>query len=218
VYEYPRTFGLYRVLTVNGMYDLVFDGAHFTGYRIQQRGFNVLVKFPTENRAFVTFVKADSTVKTIKELKKQLVCAHPPPTIDTLFWANQFENDPEQQPLIVPMKGRPAIFKGLIHGDCIAAILPSTELRALDTNQTTRVIFEAPPMPDQAISAGPRVTPEEQKKITDALIAADSEKSTELLRKRFQGGERFVRAANNEYVPWADLLRMQWGFYDNQAK
>ena len=73
-------------------------------------------------------------------------------------------------------------------------------------------------MPDQAISAGPRVSPADQAKIVAALTAPEAAGPTEKLRAAFRGGDRLVAAKNEEYAPWADLLRGQWGFFDESEK
>lgn len=216
VFKYPRTFGVYRTEMINGVYDIVFDGAQFTGYRVQQLKHNVLVKFPTENRSFVAFVRKNEKINSLAELSSQTVCAQPPPSLGTLVMLTNF--DSKRQPLIVPMKGREAIYKGVAAGHCTAGVAPVPELKALDQAGAMRIIFESAPMPDQAFSVGPRVSPEDQAKIAAALLAPEAAGPTEPIRVRFKGGDNFVPAKNEEYTPFAELLRSEWGFYDTAAK
>lgn len=215
VYKYPRTYGVYRTEMTNGMYDIVFDGAHFIGYRIQKHKHNALVRFPTENRTWVVFTRKDGKINALSELAGQAVCAQPRPTLGSLVVLSQFGNDLNRQPLIVPMTGaREATYQAVVAGHCAAGVLPITELKPLDTNGQVKVLHERA-IADQGFSAGPRVTPEEQAKIIAALLAPESAGPMEAVRARFyKGGEALVRAKNEEYLPFADLLRGEWGFFD----
>lgn len=217
VYRYPRTYGLYRTEMVNGVYDIVFDGAHFNGFRVQKLNHNILVKFPTENRTFIIFVRKGEKVGSVSELAGQTVCSQPPPNVSALVLLAQF-NDPSRLPLIVPVKGRDAIYHGVNAEHCTGGILPAPDLKLLDQNGAVKILFESSAMPDQAFSAGPRVTREDQAKIAAALIAPEAAGPTAKIRAKFKGGERFVPAKNDEYVAFAALLRNQWGFFDEQKK
>lgn len=214
VYKYPRTFGVYRTEMINGVYDIVFDGAHFIGYRIQKQQHNALVKFPTENRAWSVFVRKDEKAGSIAELAGQTVCAQPPPTLGALVVMSQFDKDSSRQPLLVPVtKAREAIFQAVVAGHCTAGVLPATELKPLDPEGAVRVLYQSQPIADQGFSAGPRVSPEDQAKIVAALLAPAAAGPTEGIRARFKGGDSLVRARNEEYIPFAELLRNEWGFF-----
>jgi hypothetical protein len=213
VYKYPRTYGVYRTEMINGGYDILFDGAHFIGYRIQKHKHNALVRFPTENRTWVVFTRKDAKIDSVNGLAGYTVCAQPRPTLGSLVVLSQFDNDPTRQPLIVPVtQAREATYQAVIAGHCMAGVLPITELKPLDTNGSVKVLYERAIM-DQGFSAGPRVTPEDQAKIIAALLAPEAAGPMAGVRARFyKGGEALIRAKNEEYVPFADLLRNEWGF------
>jgi ABC-type phosphate/phosphonate transport system substrate-binding protein len=215
VYKYPRTYGVYRTEMINGGYDIVFDGAHFIGYRIQQHKHNALVRFPTENRTWVVFTRKDGKINTVSELAGQAVCAQPRPTLGSLVVLSQFDSEPTRQPLIVPVTGaREATYQAVMAGHCAAGVLPITELKPLDQAGLAKVLHERA-IADQGFSAGPRVSSEDQAKIAAALLAPESAAAMEGVRARFyKGGEALVRAKNEEYLPFADLLRNEWGFYN----
>jgi len=217
VYKYPRTFGVYRAEMLNGGYDILFDGAHFIGYRIQKQQHNALVRMPNEGRAWAIFARKGERISKVTELAGKTVCAQPAPTIGALVLLSQFDKDPSQQPFLVPVKVREGIYNGVLSGHCAAGVLPNTELAALNGSGAAVTVYESAPIADQGFSAGPRVSREEQAKIIAALLAPEAAGPTEGIRTRFKGGAGLIPVKNEDYVPFADLLRNEWGFGDQLA-
>lgn len=217
VYKYPRTFGVYRAEMLNGGYDILFDGAHFIGYRIQKQQHNALVRFPNEGRAWVIFTRKGETLSKVSDLAGKTVCAQPAPTIGALVLLSQFDKDASRQPFLVPVKVREGIYKGVLSGHCAAGVLPNTELAALNGSGAAMTIYESAPITDQGFSAGPRLSREEQAKIAAALVAPEAAGPTEGIRTRFKGGAGLIPVQNQEYLPFVDLLRNEWGFTEQAS-
>jgi ABC-type phosphate/phosphonate transport system substrate-binding protein len=214
VYKYPRTFGVYRTEMLNGDYDILFDGAHFIGYRVQKQQHNALVKFPNESRSWAVFIRNGEKISTVSDLIGKIVCAQPTPTIGALVVLSQFDRDQSRQPFLVSVKVREDIYKNVLSGTCAAGVLPITELKALDPNGAASILYQSAPIADQGFSAGPRVSRDDQAKIAKALLAPEAAGPTEGIRTRFKGGPGLVAAKNDEYTPFAELLRNEWGFAD----
>ncbi len=211
VYEWPPTWGVYRTKMVLGTYDLVFDGPHFNGYRIDKLKHEVLAKLQTP-RDFVIFVRKNDHAKAPADLTGKMVCTQAPPNLGALVLLSLYKSNTE--PLVVPIKGFESAYDGVISGRCQAGVIPAPTLAKMDKGNDMRVIYKTDPMPDQAFSASPRVSKEDQIKIASALTGDASRGPTERLRARFQGGDRMIPAESKEYVQYGQLLRSQWGFYE----
>ncbi len=212
VYKYPRTFGVYRTEMLMGKYDIVFDGPNFVGYRVAQLQHNVLAKFSAVREMYI-FVRKNDKIVSTAELEGKTICTQVPPNVDGLVALMPFEN-PARQPVIVPVRGREAIFNGVMSGHCAAGVIPSPDWASLDKDGTlTKVLFKSQPILDQAITAGPRISREDYTKMAAALVAPEAAGPTEKLRVRMRGGDSFVPATNAEYAVFAPLLKGQWGFF-----
>jgi len=211
VYKYPRTWGVYRTEMINDRYDIVFDGPHFNSYRAEKLKHNILVRFP-ENREFAIIVRKDDKLTAVSDLAGRTFCSPPPPNLATLVALSQFDNAP-RQPVIVPAKGWAAVYDGVISGKCNGGVLPTGNLQALDKDGLAKVVFKSQAVPEQAFSAGPRLSSADQNKIVAALTAPEAAGPTERLRAAAKSGDRLVAASNQEYVGLSELLKKEWGFY-----
>ena len=212
VYRQPANWIAYQTEMRKGEYDLVFDGPHFNAWRAANLQHNILVKAPGEH-SFVVVVKKDNDkVRELKQLTGRGICGMSPPNLGTLTVLNEFDN-PMRQPLIVSTESWSTIYSGMQTGRCTAAILPARNLAKLDPQGTaTRVVFKAKAYPNQAFSAGPRVAPEDQAKITRALATADARIATTKLRDTYALGGDFQPTAKDEYAGVASILKDTWGY------
>ncbi|HEX9625937.1 MAG TPA: PhnD/SsuA/transferrin family substrate-binding protein [Acidiferrobacterales bacterium] len=213
VYKHPGNWGVYQGQMQKGAYDLVFDGPHFNGWRVDRIQHNMLVKVPGDF-VFVALVRKDNTrIQDIKQLAGYTICAMAPPNLGTLTMLDQFTN-PARQPVIVNTDGWANIYKGMIEGKCAAAVVPLKKLTQFDADGAqSRIVFRAPALPDNAFSAGPRISPGDQAKIAQALLAPESLAITEKIRAKYGAGKPFVRASNQEYAGLGEYLRNEWGYY-----
>lgn len=211
-YKYPGTWGVYRTEMLKGGYDIIFDGPHFNSYRMEKLSHNILVKIP-ERHEFAVIVKTDGKpYQHVRQMAGHTFCTHAPPNLGTLVLLSQFEN-PSRQPVIINTKGWEKIYEGVVAGKCVGGILPVLNLKKYDRIGQTRIVFKTPVMPNQAFSAGPRVSLEDQAKIAQALASADATGPTEKLRAAYKVGDSFALANNQEYSGLAEYLRNEWGYY-----
>jgi ABC-type phosphate/phosphonate transport system substrate-binding protein len=160
------------------------------------------------------FVRKDNTAVTdVRQLAGRTVCAHPPPNLGTLVLLGALDN-PVRQPVIVPMDGYEHIYQALLADKCVAAVVPAKHLEKFDRDRrATRIVFKSRPLPNQALSAGPRVTRADQARIVEALLAPEAVAPTAKLREAYGVGKGFVPATNGEYVGLGAYLRNEWGYY-----
>jgi ABC-type phosphate/phosphonate transport system substrate-binding protein len=211
VYQHPETWGLYRTKMLNGSYDLIFDDPHFASYRVENLNYTILVKLPEQNELAV-FVSNQTAARDVRHMAGRTFCTHAPPDLGALVLLSQFDN-PARQPVIVDTKGWEQIYNGVIAGKCDGGVMPLPNLKKFDRANLTRIIYITMAMPNQAVSAGPHVLPDDQTKIVRALLAPEADASTVGLRAAYKAGNRFVPASNQEYHGLAKFLRNEWGYY-----
>ena len=212
VYKYPGTWGVYRTKMLEGSYDIIFDGPHFNSYRMEKLSHNILVKIPEPDEFAVIVRKDQAGIKNIQQMAGYTFCTHAPPNLGTLVLLSQFDN-PARQPMIINTKGWDHIYQGVISGKCAGGVMPVALLRQYDRTGETRVVYKTRAMPNQAFSAGPRVSPEDQQKIARALLSPLAAKPTAKLRAAYKVGDAFAPATNQEYHGMAVYLRNEWGYY-----
>lgn len=210
-YKHPGTWGVYRTEMLKGSYDIIFDGPHFNSYRMEKLSHNILVKIP-ERHEFTVIVRKDKPFQTVSQMAGRTFCTHAPPNLGTLVLLSQFDN-PSRQPVIINSKGWENIYNGVISGKCVGGVLPMANLKKYDRSNQTRVVFKTAAMPNQAFSAGPRVSLEDQMKLAQALASPDAAAPTEKLRAAYKVGDGFALASNQEYQGLAVYLRNEWGYY-----
>lgn len=212
IYKHPATWGGYQADMQADAYDIVFDGPHFNSWRIKHRNHNVLAKLPGEF-VYTAVVRMENTrVSQLKQLTGRKICTHAPPNLGTLIMFSEFDN-PVRQPVVIVKDGYEAIYKSLLHGECEAAMLPISYLSQYERDQPrTRTIFRTGVMPQQAFSAGARVTTAEQARISAALLSPAAAIPLSRFRKTYAAGRDLVTTQNTEYANLASYLRDEWGF------
>lgn len=213
VYKHPGNWGVYQGLMQKGAYDIVFDGPHFNSWRSERTQHNVLVKVPGDH-VFVVLVRKDNDkIRELKQLAGRTICAHAPPNLGTLTALNEFDN-PSRQPIIVNIDGWKNIYDGMLAGKCMASVIPLKKLEQFEKEggQSSKIVFRGATMPDNALSAGPRLTPSDQDKITRALLSADGEKASAKLREKYGQGKPFVATTNKEFAGLGTYLKNEWGY------
>jgi len=212
-FKHGGNWGVFQGLMQKGAYDLVFDGPHFNSWRITNSQHNVLLKVPGDH-VFVVLVKKDNDrIRELRQLAGRALCAHAPPNLGTLTALNEFDN-PARQPVIVNIDGWKNIYQGMIDGKCMAAVIPLKKLEQFEKKggRQARVIFRGATMPDNALSAGPRISPAEQKTIVQALLSPEGEKATARMREKYAIGKSLVAATNKEFAGMSAYLKNEWGY------
>lgn len=210
-FQHGDNFLVYQSEMRKGTYDIVFDGPHFVGWRMAKLQHVPFVKFPG-NLVFVLAVKNDQAkINSLKDMAGRTLCAFPPPNLATLTVLVEFDN-PARQPLVLETDSFPQAFKGMMSGKCTGAILQKKLFENMNKEkQAAKAIFTSKPLPNQAFSAGPRVTPEMRERMTKALMSPEGAAATQKMREVFKI-EKLVPATEEEYQGLGKLLRDVYGF------
>jgi hypothetical protein len=211
-YVYPRNWLTYQKEMTKGSYDIIFDGAHFTSWRISNIKHNALAKIPDQQTFAVVTRKDNTQVSALKQLAGKKVCGMGAANLATLSLQSEFA--PERQPLILEQVGWNKVYESLIENRCAAATLPMAVLRRLDGGGNfTRIIHQSRELPNQAFSAGPRLTGEEQIKLGKALISPDARTIMEpLLSVNGVPNKGLVLASKEEFAGMDTYLKDVWGY------
>jgi ABC-type phosphate/phosphonate transport system substrate-binding protein len=211
-YRHPGDWGVYRTQMVRGAYDIVFDGPHLTGWRIEHLHYHVLVRFAGDFTFALIARRDNPRVTQAAQVAGRTLCAHAPPNFATSLALALFDN-PLRQPKLEITEGWKNIYQGVAGGRCVAGIVPVAELAALDPNAgTVRVLYRSPPYPNQAFSAGPRLSEKERQRLAQALTAPQAEDALRAIRGAYGMQQALVAADNGQYRGLARFLDNEWGF------
>jgi ABC-type phosphate/phosphonate transport system substrate-binding protein len=92
-------------------------------------------------------------------------------------------------------------------------MLPVKHVKKFDPDGTrTRIVFQSRPMPEQALTVGPRITEAERSKLVQALLSPEADSALARVRKDYGLGQNFVAADSQQYVGLARYLKDMRGF------
>lgn len=210
-FRWGDNFLIYQSEMRKGTYDIVLDGPHLVGWRMARLDHTPIVRFPG-SLAFVVIAKKDQAkVQSLKDVVGRTVCGIAPPNLSTVVVLSEFDN-PSRQPLIVGVQSFADAYQGVVSGKCVAGILQAKLYLDLDKEaKAAKVVFDTKPLPNQAFTVGPRVTPEMRVKITEALLSPDGAVATQKLRDAFKATNLLV-ANPDDYRGLDRLLRSEYGF------
>ncbi len=209
-YRYTENWLVYQSAMQKGEFDIVFDGPHFIGWRIDKLKHTPVAKLPGQ-LSFIAFVSKNETgIQNLTQLVGRSICVHAPPNLATLTVLSQFDN-PTRQPLLIEIQGFPAAYKGVIEGKCQAGILPTSLYSAYDKEGIMRVIFRSAALPNQAFSVGPRISREMQTRVAQGLLSPAGLAATAGLREEYKA-KALVPATVEEYRGLGRFLKDVWGF------
>ena len=213
VFKHAGNWGVYQGLMQKGAYDIVFDGPHFNSWRVNRVQHNVLVKVPGDHVFVVLVHKDNDKIRELKQLAGRTLCAHAPPNLGTLTALNEFGN-PARQPIIINTDGWKEIYQGMLANKCVAAVVPlkAFEKFEKETGHQAKIVFRGATLPDNALSAGPRLSVQDQEKITRALLSPEGEKATAKLRAKYASNKSFSAANNKEFAGLGSYLKNEWGY------
>lgn len=210
VFRHADSWLSYSKNMTSGAYDLVFDDPALNGWRLERIDHRPLVKL-SDDLVFVVLARADDAkIKELKQLAGHRVCAGTAPNLGTLTFMSQFDN-PVRRPVILESRSWDESYQNLADGKCSASIVPLKYAQTLRPD-TVKVLYQHRPLPNQAFSAGPRISTDVQEKIRAALLSDAGKEATAKLREIYAAKE-LTAASSAEYAGLGKLLRNELYYY-----
>lgn len=198
VFQTPENWTDYTGRMKNQEYDLAFDGAHFVSWRIKYINHDIIAKLP-ELQFWRVVARSDSAVNSLDDLIGKKFCAPKSPNFGYLIMMSHY-TDPEREPVQVVTKSWKDGYDGVMKGDCVAAVMPKANHLKFDPQlQKSKAVYTHLPYPNNALTAGPKLSSALKEKVRKALLSAEGQQALSKLRERFAPGYNLVAADNEEY-------------------
>lgn len=215
VFRNPDSWTDYTTRMKNKEYDLAFDGAHFVSWRIKYINHDIIAKLP-DLLIWRVIARSDNTsANNLDDLIGKKMCAPKSPNFGYLIMMSHYTN-PDKEPVQVVTKSWKDGFDGVMKGDCDVAVLPKTNHLKFDPALAkTKAVYTHLPYPNQAFTAGPRISPALKTKIRNAMLSPEGQTAMSMLRDRFAPGAYLVSADNEEYEGISLVLKRAENFGSN---
>jgi hypothetical protein len=215
VYEHPDGWAEYANNMRDGHYDIVFDGPHFSAWRMKHISHSPVARLPG-SLGFVVVVRKDQgRVHKIRDLLSVKVCALTSPNLGTVTFYNIL-NNPVYQPRIYEVKGGfKRVYQAFKDGKCEAAILRDSFYYKMDPREKDHLLLVTAtnPVPNQTITVSPRLQ-NKKRMIAQKLVSVEGQKAAANLIKRFSDRQDKLLIANRqEFINLDGLLTgVVWGW------
>ncbi len=195
--------------TLQNSYDMVFDGPHYTGWRMERQGAIPVARLPGAI-TIVVAVRDDGAVKQLDDLIGKNICAFSSPNMLTMDFLNHFRN-PARQPNMLRVEGFKEINECLKSGRGDAAVLRDQVWAKQDQTGLRLIERSFRSHPERTFSLSREIEPEVREKIAAALISEEGGKVAAPLLEVFKK-EKFIAADPKTYEGLGELLTPVWGF------
>jgi ABC-type phosphate/phosphonate transport system substrate-binding protein len=215
VYEHPKHWTEYANNMRAGKYDFVFDGPHFSAWRIKHLDHVPLVRLPG-NLQFYIVVNAEDSAKNMMDLLGSEICGLASPHLGTMSVFALYKN-PVVQPYIRVIHGNlKKVYQAFKKGQCRAAVVRDFIYKKLpeDERQALRIVGKSKPLPNQTITVSRRLSDRQRSLIVSALTSKAGAVAGGNLLKRFsKRNPVFIAAEYAEYEGSEKLIEdVVWGW------
>ena len=206
----PNYFAYWDMIRRGADYNLVFESAHFTDYRVAKQKFTVLAKAPNAV-TYSLVVSNRAPALDPRNLHGKLVATFGVPSLGAVRLNDMFR-DPTRQPHLVEVATVDEGMRRLLDGKVAGAFMPTPGIASfLERNRDIAVLFATEPFPHAAFSAAPTFDKKTRAALREALLEAhlDPQGFTAV---RAAGFPRFVPANASVYVGQSRALKAYWGY------
>ncbi len=184
----------------------ILDAAHFTDYRVQRKGYRVLVKLP-DTVSFTVVTGEENFVFEMEELISKKIATMASPGMGAVRLNGMFPN-PVRLPFYIEASDSVDAVKKVIDGHADAAIIPSP---LVGNYESLNSVVSTDPVPHMAMSASPEVPDEVVLAVKQALMDAtktpEGKKMLEAMKIEY-----FEDADAKVYAGYAQLLEGVFGY------
>lgn len=187
-------------------FDMAFDEAPFTAWRVSRSGFTVLAQVPEEKR-FAIVVRPRTLITSPSDLGARRVAVPAPPSLVALRLLDLFP-DPVQTPVLVPIAGREQALRALSSGQVSAIVLP---VDAIVASADLQIALETDTSPGRAFSVSASISSSQRRALLELFSRLAT--STAGLRAFSQLSINRLRpVSDSAYEDAEALLKGTWGY------
>lgn len=194
---------------LKGVYDMTFDGPHYTGWRMERQNSVPLARLPGEITV-VVILREDSTVSSMEDLVGKKICAFSSPNMLTMDFLHYFPN-PARQPVLLREQGFSEIMQCLRSGKGEAAVLRDKVWDKQDQTGLKLLAQQFRSYPERTFAISDEVGPDVIEKITAAMVSEEGIKASEAMLQQFKK-DKLIPANPKLYEGLGGLLAPVWGF------
>lgn len=206
----PNFYAYWVTVRLSTAFNLVLDAAHFTDYRIQKLGYQVLAKIP-DTVTYTLVTRDNDLMLDASELVGKRVATLGIPSIGAARLNGLFPN-PSRQPVVVEVGAAEKAMRLLLDGKVSAAILPTPIVsQQMASGAGISVVLTTDPIPHIALSASSSLNASTRNAMRDALLRAHTSEAGKKMLKQI-GFERFDPASNAAYAGQGKILKEYWGY------
>ena len=206
----PNFYAYWDKVRVSTAFNLVLDAAHFTDYRAQKLGFQVLAKIP-DTVTYTLITRNTDMLLDASELVGKRVATLGIPSIGAARLNGLFPN-PSRQPVTVEVGAAEQAIRLLLDGKVNAAILPTPIVaQHMASGAGVSVMLTTDPIPHIGLSAAPSIDAATRAALRAALLGAHNSEDGKKMLKQI-GFERFDPASTAVYADQGKILKEYWGY------
>ncbi len=197
-------------------YDMVFDGPHFAGWRIDKENQTALARVPGAIR-FVVAVRTDAGVHKVNDLAGKKVCSFASPNLLTMGFLDLFPN-PARLPIMVKAESPPAALKCLRSSEAPAAVMRDLFWNKIKKTKPAMlkglalIYASKTPWPGRTFTISKDIDEATRNKIKAALLSDQGAAAAKSVLASFRA-KHFIPAKDADYKGLGKLLKPVWGFY-----
>ncbi len=211
-FEVENSLSTYTYKMRNDEYDLVFDGPHFAGWRIDVKQHKPLVKLPGQ-ASLVIAASLKAAHLTMADLAqgRARVCAFPQPNILTMAFLKEFPN-PLQRPTLLRVQELAELEDCVLSGRGDVLVMQDSQWQESQNHDKLRLInFKSTVYPNRTLTYGHRVSTATAEQLKALLLTPAGTEAASAVLKSY-GADHFVEAHLSEYVGLGKLLASEYGF------
>ena len=216
-YVHPPSWEKYAIDMRDDKYDIVFDGPHFSAWRMKHLNHVPLVKLPGDLIFYVVTNKNNKKISKLRHLRTRRTCGIASPNLSMLTFLSKFSADIALPPVLEIKGGIPQVYRAFKEGKCDAAILRDdyydNQLSSSE-KQNLKIVYKSEKLPNQTITASRRVDKQTQDRIIEGLLDSQGSRSALALLNRFSRDKpEFMMTEARDYKGAETLLEgIVWGW------
>lgn len=210
LYTAPNFLAYWEAVRRGTDFNLALDAAHFTDYRAQRLGFEVLAKVP-DTVSYTVVTRSADLIFDHSELVGKRVATLGIPSVGATY-LNALYANPIRQPFPVEVADAEAGIRTLLAGRAFAAILPTPIIaQQMAAGAPISVVLTTDAIPHIALSAAPSLPPALRAQIRQAALAAHQTPDGQAMLRAI-GFEKFDPADAGLYRGQAKKLEQYYGY------